>query len=226
MKCSIMCFETYLNSLTADVDARKLAKLQSKFEPLWTEFSDVQLQIDMLEEVGEDDELYDERDKFETQYIKLISRAEKLLQNSTISSSTNSSSSNNISTWSNPLHLPEVKLPKFAGFYQYTILQYFYLFNSANQDINKIQKLHLKASKILVSMEMSEKNYENTWELLNDRYDIKRLIITQHIIQVIFDLPVMTKKNHTILHQIRDSLIKHIWLLKSLSCTVDYWDDL
>ncbi|KYQ58858.1 hypothetical protein ALC60_02141 [Trachymyrmex zeteki] len=60
--------------------------------------------------------------------------------------------------------------------------------------------------------------------MLKRRYDDKRLIIQKHV-KALFDLPSISKENHTKLRQLLDGALKHLRALRSMERPVDYWDD-
>jgi len=60
--------------------------------------------------------------------------------------------------------------------------------------------------------------------MLKNRYDDKRLIIQKRV-KAIFELPHISKENHTKLRQLVDGVLKHLRALRTIGRPVDSWDD-
>lgn len=82
-----------------------------------------------------------------------------------------------------------------------------------------------EAAEVTQSLEISSDNYEETWQLLRQRYDNKQLIIQKHI-KALFELPVVIKENYISLRSLLDGVSKHKRALKALGRSTDEWDDL
>ncbi|XP_046743020.1 uncharacterized protein LOC124409453 [Diprion similis] len=75
------------------------------------------------------------------------------------------------------------------------------------------------------SLEASDENYLEAWKMLKERYDDDSLIIQKHI-RALFELPVLSKENHTALRRMLDTVLKHIRALKALKRPTEQWDDI
>ncbi|XP_011859817.1 PREDICTED: uncharacterized protein LOC105557242 [Vollenhovia emeryi] len=81
------------------------------------------------------------------------------------------------------------------------------------------------AASVIQSLEISDKNYEEAWNLLRERYDNTRVIVYTHI-RKILEIPVMPKENVLELRKMADNTSKHIRALVSLKVSADKWDDI
>lgn len=97
----------------------------------------------------------------------------------------------------------------------------------SHQDITDLQKfLYLKDSlrddalnKISI-YNVSAENYKNAWKLLNDSYERKRILITNHL-DAIIDLTTPDKASHKGLTKLVDDMRQHVNMLSSLGVHPD-----
>lgn len=61
--------------------------------------------------------------------------------------------------------------------------------------------------------------------MLKERYDDTGLIIEKYV-KALFELPSISKDNHSALRQLLDTVQKHLRALKALKRPTDKWDDL
>ncbi|XP_070510399.1 uncharacterized protein [Cardiocondyla obscurior] len=102
----------------------------------------------------------------------------------------------------------------------------------SNESLADIYKLHyLRAStiddahKVISSLEMSKHNYLVAWNLLQKRYDNRRMIVQSHL-KAIFEIPEMQRESAMDLRRISDGSSRHIQALKAMKLPTDSWDDL
>lgn len=76
---------------------------------------------------------------------------------------------------------------------------------------------------MIQSLEISANNYVE--QMLENRYDDKRLIIQKHF-KELFKLPPIVKENHTKLHQLVNGILRHLRALKTIGRPIDSWDDI
>ena len=76
---------------------------------------------------------------------------------------------------------------------------------------------------MISSIKTSSENYKVAWELLQDRYDNKKVIIECHV-KSILDLQPVSKENSV--RASLDQLQKHLRVLRALDESVDSWDTL
>ncbi|KYN12110.1 hypothetical protein ALC57_15724, partial [Trachymyrmex cornetzi] len=97
-----------------------------------------------------------------------------------------------------------------------------------NSNLSDIKKLYLKlafkgvAAEILESMEMSADNYDVAWNLLESRFENKRILVHHHV-QALVEFPVMQKESPTELRQLLDHTEKHVRALKKLGELTEQW---
>jgi len=101
--------------------------------------------------------------------------------------------------------------------------------NASLPDAQKMQYL-ISALKgevrdVIGSLEVSNENYAEAWEMLRERYDDSGLIVQKHI-RALFEMPVIAKENHLLLRRLLDNVLKHLRALKALRRPMDHWDDL
>lgn len=122
------------------------------------------------------------------------------------------------------LKLPRVNLPAFTGsFEEWTpfrnMFQSMIDNNAALPDVQKMQYL-LSALKgeawdVISSLEVSDKNYNEVWEMLKERYNDSGFIIQKHI-RTLFEIPVMVKENYQALRRMLDTVLEHLRALNAL----------
>ena len=212
-----------------------------KVTGLLDEFEQIQTQIDEL--TGE---ASDEYDAFENSYYSIISTAHDIIElNNVKSENSGNQIANNASVASvshnvpgvqyvNNPWIPKFELPKFDGSYD-KWLDFHDSFKSmvhSSSALNNIQKLHClkrcligEAEGIISSIETTESNFNEAWEILMKRYNNKRLIVVNHI-RNLMEIPSISKESHVELRKFLDTIRTHIRALKSLQEPVDKWDSL
>ena len=130
--------------------------------------------------------------------------------------------------------LPNLNLPTFSGQYSQW-RQFFDTFNTlieSDASLTNIQKFYYlksclknEAASVVDSLEVTDANYPIAWQLLQERFENKKIITNNHI-KAIFDIPVLNKESHLALRNLYDCLNKNIRCLGSLGLPVDKWDTL
>lgn len=232
----------------AQLSCFDLTERLKKLTSLWEQFDDVQTVIERSDygALGDNDDSNiqkqhnEERSSFEIPYFKLVARYEATLRdiqfreiqpNDSPQISVLPSNSNQAIS---QLRLPKIELPVFSGNIEdwYTFYDTFEKLINANSNLSEIQKFHyLKSSLkgdaagVVKTFEITTENYKEAWELLIERYDNRRHIVQSHI-RSIFELPTLSKENHTQLRSLLDGVCKHLRALKAFERPVDSWDDL
>ncbi|XP_036138905.1 uncharacterized protein LOC118644436 [Monomorium pharaonis] len=236
VKSACTRIKTYVDSITA-VTPRVLSQLEErkgKLEQYWTEYNDVQTELEMYVESEQSDRI-----AFEDAFYELSSRIRDRLRpssasrNVTAPSPTPSNVSDAPSSSFN-VRLPKLDLPKFSGKYDEWV-PFCNAFRSAihsNPSLSNVHKLqYLRAAtngdahKVICSLEISDENYPVAWNLLNERYDNKRVIVQSHL-KALIELPIMKKESAAELRQIADGAARHVQALKALKRPTDNSDDL
>jgi hypothetical protein len=138
---------------------------------------------------------------------------------------------------SNPsaeLKLASIQLPTFHGSYE-TWSHFKGTFDSLVGNsiaLNNLQKYHYlisrlsgEAAKLVSSLEVSESNYRVAWQILEDRYNNKRIIIDRHV-KLLFSLATVKIESHTALRRLVDEAQLNLRALQSLDLPTDKWDTL
>lgn len=231
IKAAVTRFESFIDNVR-DSNINQIENRIDKFSNTYEEFNLVQAQIEELDESEFDTT---EREEFENRFFDLKTRSQQLVINNVRAESSTTSESNESGRLSNSLvKLPTINLPSFSGAYE-DWFPFYDTFNSLihnDSSLLDIQKFHYlksclkgEAANILHCLEISANNYIVAWEMLENRYNNRRIIVQNHI-KAICDLPVATKENHIVLRQIIDGINKHIRALDSLKRPVNSSDDL
>lgn len=229
-------FENYVNKIDAMSEPIQI-ELQTRldmtlnisddFDTIQTELESVALDTDTEQQHAE------EREKFETRYFSLISKAKYLLkqQNSITTISTPSVDSVSGSNAQFNLKLPQLNLPEFSGAYE-KWTQFKDSFESLinkNPLLTNIQRFYYlqaalkgEACKVLSSLSVSDANYETAWKLLTERYENKKAIIHSHV-KAIFELSSINKDAHSLLRIFLDDFLSHYRSLENLGEGVEHW---
>lgn len=197
---------------------------------LFTEFNDIQNQI---EEMVYDSEVPDQlsnRESFENSYYSTIALGEYMLSSDETTDGSRSSYSDN----SKSVKLPTISMPTFDGSYEHW-LEFRDTFVSLvhnSKQISSIQKFHylkssLKGSAMLVleSLEFSSDNYSVAWELLLNRYNNSRLLVHNHV-KALFTINALPKESPACIRKLIDTILKNLRALKILGEPTDNWDTL
>lgn len=101
-----------------------------------------------------------------------------------------------------------------------------------NKNISDITKFYyLKsslqdhASEVIQSIEVTSANYPIAWQLVQERFENKRLIVFNHV-KAIFEFPQVQKETFSDLRKLYDTITRNLRSLKSLEEPVDSWDTL
>lgn len=135
---------------------------------------------------------------------------------------------------SQSIKLPIIKLPVFKGEYE-KWLEFRDAFKAlvhSNNNLSEIQKyyylkssLEAEASEVIQNMEVSADNYVVAWNLLEERFENKKLIIHNHV-KSIFDFPQLYKESHIELRKLFDNVTRHLRSLKTIGEPTEFWDTL
>ncbi|XP_043065520.1 uncharacterized protein LOC122320920 [Drosophila ficusphila] len=121
-------------------------------------------------------------------------------------------------------HLPELRLPEFSGGYsEFADFQStFMAIIDSDVELSNIEKLqHLKsclkgsALDTVRSLEICENNYAAAWDLLNNRFNNKRLIFQSHINEIL-SLPKVDMQCATKLREMSDKINANLRALQSM----------
>lgn len=238
IKAQLTRSETFIRKLTIDklnnILMLELKCRISKIEQVWSEYDKIQSEIEMREGDISSEAQAEERDKFENTYYGVVALAESLIQqyHGTLDNKNNSNIS--MSKVQFNVKLPPVNIPVFDGTYEnwHAFRDIYNTLIHSNDCITDIQKFYYlrmylskQASQVIESLEINSVNYKVAWELLNKRYENKRLTIYNHI-NALFSLSSLQKESLNALRELVDNLNKHMRALKNLDQPVDTWDSL
>ncbi|KAI5643923.1 hypothetical protein NE865_04099 [Phthorimaea operculella] len=207
-------------------------------ESLLQEYESVQLEIESYLE--EDEISDDELEQFQTRYYSIVALAKHLSQDDAESSKSSHHSSSSFKSLpknnyaNNAVKLPTISLPSFDGSVE-NWLEYrdTYLSLIHNNDmLGAIQKFHYlrssltgSALQVIKSLEFSETNYATAWELLEGRFNNKRLLIHNHV-KALFAINNINKESPSNLRKLIDHILKNLRALEGLGEPTSHWDTL
>lgn len=235
IKASLTRFTTFVQNFD---DNKRILELQTrldKVEALWHEFETIQAQIELLD----DTELQrKERYLFEDNFFDIVSLSKEIIleRKQKEVSLTNEYSSLLFNSNSNTrnIHLPTLSLPTFYGDYDKWLhfRDTFKTLVHNDVSLNDVTKFHYllsclkgNAEQVLRSLDVSEANYNIAWELLNERFENKAVIIRNHV-KALFQWPSILKESHTLLRKMLDGMLQHLRALDSLGEPTNKWDTL
>ncbi|XP_066588114.1 uncharacterized protein [Prorops nasuta] len=227
LKTQLTTLNNILEKGTVDTTALNLR--MKRISELYKAFEDFNDELSVLDP-KEDHQV--EFIGIQERYYNIASRIENLLEAST----NKSDNSNTISTEGNErevqnslikrrkLKLPEITLPVFDGKYEnwLTFKNMFKNIIGTQNDLTDTDKLHyLKAALIEDAAQkigiftISDINFNKAWELLEKSYEVKRILISQHL-SLILELPVMNKDSTNAYSKLADDMQQHIAALDAL----------
>lgn len=239
-KGKVTIFKNYLSMLQSsklktlpDLDLLQLKNRLEMFKAVANAYDENQTLIEEI--LGISDDQLKEREQFESDYQLQLALAMQLIRD-------NESSSVDGFVQTIPdasgtkafIKLPTIDLPRFSGEY-HNWLEFRDTFESLihkNTNIDNIQKFHYlraslqdEASQIIKSLELSSDNYRVAWELITDRYNNTRQLISNHV-HALFNITTIQKESAASLRQLLDTVNKNLRALDNLGEATQNWDTL
>lgn len=130
--------------------------------------------------------------------------------------------------------LPPLSLPTFSGKFEdwFSFYETFKQSVDSNVSLSNIEKLQYlrgslrhEALEVIKNLECNNDNYVNAVELLRDRFENKRILISNHV-RALFDLNSVSKESFQAYRQLIDSILQHMRSLAAIGRPVEQWDDL
>lgn len=199
LKGQLTKFGNYLNNLKVDeplgeLKFNELTLKLNRIIDLSAKFDELQTSIEVLSPGNLDSEL-SEREEVEDNFHLSIATAQCFLDKAAASkqktvppSEHTSNSSHHADHMGFQLH--QIRISKFDGSY-YKWMEFRDTYESLihfNERIRAIHKFHYlnsymegEASRVVSNLEISELNYSEAWDLLCERYNNKRQLITNHL---------------------------------------------
>uniref|UniRef100_A0ABD2X9Y3 Peptidase aspartic putative domain-containing protein n=1 Tax=Trichogramma kaykai TaxID=54128 RepID=A0ABD2X9Y3_9HYME len=137
------------------------------------------------------------------------------------------------STGSSNSRLPRIDIPVFSGRREdwESFRDLFGALVHRDDQLSDVEKLYyLKAhvrgdaSAALDSLQITASSYATAWGLLEERYEHRRLLVSDHI-TALFNLPHLTRESASGLQSLLDTIERHRDQLQALGRPVDHWDD-
>ena len=129
---------------------------------------------------------------------------------------------------------PQMDIPVFTGHYQQW-MPFKDLFseaihkNNALSNAQKMQylkgKLKGEAERLIQHLPISADNYNVCWEILNHRFDNKRIIFTAHA-NVFLNVPNIQQQSFTAFKKLHDVTLESLHAIKNLGADISTWDPL
>ncbi|CAK9797165.1 hypothetical protein ANTQUA_LOCUS1055 [Anthophora quadrimaculata] len=232
LKAQLTRLLTYLNE-TPEISITSLETRQTKLEQFFNTFSEIQVAIEVQDE--ESDHTL-ERESFEDQYYlaadQLSDRLKELRQRASPAPLNRTlETPNSIMRQTNAL-LQKIELKPFDG----NLIEWQSFHDSFkslvhdNEDLIGVQKFHLlknslrgEVTAVTASLNASESNYVVAWELLQKRCNKPRKIIHAHL-QLLLDLPEVTRDTPANLRRLAEQAQVHVNALKAIGQPTQHWD--
>lgn len=129
---------------------------------------------------------------------------------------------------------PQMEIPTFSGNYQQW-MSFKDLFQEAihnNPSLSNAQKhqflkskLRGEAEKLIQHLSISSENYLVSWELLNNRFNNKKIIFTSHI-NTLLGLPTMQTQTSALIKRMHDTTNECLHAVQKLGVDTTSWDPL
>ncbi|CAH2227630.1 jg280, partial [Pararge aegeria aegeria] len=127
---------------------------------------------------------------------------------------------------------PKVDIPIFTGNYHQWV-SFKDLFKEAihsNPALSKAQKMQFLKSKVkgeaerlIQHLPISSINYDTCWEILNHRYENKKLIFTSHI-NILLNIPTSNYQSLVHIRKMHDVTLETLNAIKNLEVDISTWD--
>ena len=130
--------------------------------------------------------------------------------------------------------LPKITLPTFSGHFGEWIpfKESFVSLVKDNKTLDNLSQLHFlkssvngEARDLICKIQLTSANFEVAWELLSQRYDNKRAIVSAYV-NTIFALQPIKKESASTIANIRNTVHYYLSALKNLGRPTEFYDDL
>lgn len=205
----------------------RLGKMRSSLNS----FDEIQDKIDRLDTSGKQ---LKEREETESSFYSNMSQAQEIIETWQEIFQKEKVSSTVSNAGVNKIKLPPLKLPLFNG-NPHLWLEFRDIYLSLihkNDDMDDICKFHYlksylegEASVVIKSVTVCADNYEIAWSLLCERYNNKRLLVSQHL-KCLFNIEPLSRETDRGMRNLIDSISKNLQALKTLGECTDKWDTL
>lgn len=127
---------------------------------------------------------------------------------------------------------PQMEIPSFSGSYQHwtSFKDLFVETIHTNPSLSNAQKMQFlkgkvkgEAEKLIQHLSISSDNYLTCWDILNNRYNNKKLIFTSHLNTLLY-LPTMQHQSSVAIKNIHDTTNECLHAIKNLDVDIASWD--
>lgn len=219
IKAKVTSFSNLLNevkhvwNVSEDHELKEAKKIElqmriTKMENIFQEFENIQSEIECISE-NLDEQLL-ERESFESNLYSKLALAMQLIKSkeddvtdnaSVVSEKSLGSNRQNSNSGAN-VKLPQIKLPSFKGEYEHWLefRDTFKALIHENEKITEVEKFYYlraslqeSAAQVILSIDLSARNYRTAWEILCERYNNMSLLHTH--VNSLFELPTIAKES-------------------------------
>ncbi|XP_063921279.1 uncharacterized protein LOC135136082 [Zophobas morio] len=241
---AVNAFKEGSNVVTLETRLSDLSELFKKYNAIQSDIESLQFKElsdrDDFDEAAWDAGNDKERTGVENQYYEVVAKIKTfLLKTDTCTGPGGSTTVININKSAsdsneNVTNLKPLPLPVFSGKLSewYNFYDSFKSLVHDDKTISDIRKFHYlrgclkdEALRAIESLTISNDNYVTALELLIKRFENKRLIVNEHVLNILNITPLM-KSSHVELRQLLDAVNNNIAALKVLELPVDQWDAL
>lgn len=224
-------FHNYVEQFVeADGDFDELNVYVTKYGDAESEYEEACAQLSSLEEPSE--ETVTAQDRLVARHLKLFARAQRMLRIHSKEARKSELLVDSLLAPINNVKLPQLNLPVFSGKYE-DWLEFRDSFKSLIDDkidLDDVQKFrYLKsvlrgdALNMISGLLLTNDNYGVAWDMLNDRYHKKHILIYNHTKSLLNIPHIKSNSSDSILSTI-DLINKNTRALKNLNVPVDHWD--
>ncbi|XP_053686410.1 uncharacterized protein LOC128735951 [Sabethes cyaneus] len=225
--------EKFIKQYDNENDVYQIPIRLEALDRIYTEFQDLQADIEKYDDAEKLEEHMEERAVFESRFCSakgflLMKRSTDPNQSTVLNTSL--TANNQPASPSFHLRLPKIELPRFDGDFS-RWLSFRDTFTSmvhSNADIPTVAKLQYllqslegEAHKPFESINIEADNYALTWDTLLKRYDNKRYLKRQ-LFRALYDIPPLKRESPK--DDLIDDYQRHVKALAKLKEPVGYWD--
>lgn len=224
------------NETLSELQINELTVRLNKFLDLQSNFDRMQTRIEVINSSNLESELT-ERDSIEDNIFSCIALTQVLLKSESPRHPDHSSHSccnhdQSQSYQTASFKLPVIQIHKFDGAF-YKWLEFRDTYESLIHNNDRIQPVHKfhylcsylegEAARIISNLEISEDNYDKAWDLLGERYNNKRQLVTNHL-NSLFKIEQVRNESDKSLRYLGDQVTKNLRALNSLGQPTEQWD--
>lgn len=232
VKGKITLFKKYLGTLKLPLEAEASIELEMRAQKLEVVFSEYEAIQDRIETLSTDTDVQlAEREQIQNHFYDCVSKAKSYFNRPIEPNISDLSlSDNRAPEVSEAIKYPDISLPTFSG----NITQWLEFRDTFDALINQtnlkpIQKLKYLRSclkdgalNVISSLEFSDESYAVSWQLLCERYNSPKRLVSNHL-KALFNISSVQPTAHS-LRELADNITKHLRVLQNLEISTESWD--